>query len=77
MVSVERLLEYTSIDQEAPSHIPHNAPPNSWPEKGNIKFKGFKMRYREGLDYVLKGFIFILLLIIFLFFYFILFLIQE
>ena len=26
-----------------------------WPENGNVKFDDYQVRYREGLDFVLKG----------------------
>ena len=26
-----------------------------WPENGNVKFDDYQVRYREGLDLVLKG----------------------
>lgn len=28
---------------------------SSWPDKGEVVFKDFRVRYREGLDCVLKG----------------------
>lgn len=30
-------------------------PPPAWPEKGEVEFKNYQVRYREGLDLVLKG----------------------
>ena len=30
-------------------------PPTSWPQNGEIKFEELALRYREGLDLVLKG----------------------
>ncbi len=35
--------------------IPDNRPPPDWPEKGLIEIKDLKVRYREGLDLVLRG----------------------
>lgn len=55
MVSVERISEYLELEQEPPSHIPKYAPPPNWPQKGCVEFKNFKLRYRKGLDLVLKG----------------------
>jgi len=55
MVSVERILEYSELKQEAPYRIPETKPPQNWPSNAVIEFKDLKMRYREGLDLVLKG----------------------
>merc|ERR1712187_171249 len=42
-------------DQEAPATIEGDAGGDlSWPTRGGISFKEFDMRYREGLDLVLK-----------------------
>lgn len=30
-------------------------PPDSWPDKGALEFRDVFMRYRKGLDPVLKG----------------------
>eukprot|EP00026_Physarum_polycephalum_P000575 Phypoly_transcript_00576.p1 GENE.Phypoly_transcript_00576~~Phypoly_transcript_00576.p1 ORF type:complete len:1455 (+),score=279.81 Phypoly_transcript_00576:408-4367(+) len=54
MNSVERVLEYTSSPQEAPAVTP-NDPAGHWPTEGSVKFDNFQMRYREGLDLVLRG----------------------
>jgi ABC-type multidrug transport system fused ATPase/permease subunit len=48
MNSVERIQQYTKIEQEAPAHIEETAPPASWPEKGEIKFKGLSIAYNGG-----------------------------
>jgi len=56
MVSVERVRQYTQLDQESPhetdadKHLDKN-----WPLKGLIEFKNAKLRYRPGLPLVLKG----------------------
>lgn len=55
IVSVERIKEYTELPKEAPHQIPQNAPSISWPESGKIEFKKYNMRYRKGLDLVLKN----------------------
>ena len=34
--------------------IPVKRPPDEWPQSGNINFKDFDLRYREGLPLVLK-----------------------
>jgi ATP-binding cassette subfamily C (CFTR/MRP) protein 1 len=41
--------------QEAPWDIPTNQPSGNWPEKGEVEFKDYQVRYREGLDLVLRG----------------------
>ncbi|XP_018907576.2 multidrug resistance-associated protein 1 isoform X5 [Bemisia tabaci] len=55
IVAVERIKEYGETKQEAAWNIPEKAPPSTWPEKGQVVFKDFKVRYREGLELVLKG----------------------
>ncbi|XP_048466697.1 ATP-binding cassette sub-family C member 3 isoform X2 [Rhincodon typus] len=55
IVAVERVKEYSETETEAPWVIESNRPPESWPQAGNVEFKGYSVRYREGLDLVLKG----------------------
>ncbi|KAG1678459.1 Multidrug resistance-associated protein 1 [Nymphon striatum] len=55
VVSIERLLEYTNLPQEADWDIAHTEPNKSWPSGGTITFADYQTRYREGLDLVLKG----------------------
>ncbi|PNF24809.1 hypothetical protein B7P43_G15136 [Cryptotermes secundus] len=55
IVAVERIKEYGETEQEAPWDIPTNQPSSSWPEKGEVEFKDYQVRYREGLDLVLRG----------------------
>lgn len=54
-VYLERLLEYGNLPSEAPLVIDDNRPSAEWPQTGEIKFKEYSTRYREGLDLVLKG----------------------
>lgn len=54
IVSVERIKEYIEEEKEAPWSV-QNAPPKSWPQTGSISFKGYKTRYRPGLELVLRG----------------------
>lgn len=54
MVSVERCVEYTTLGTEAPHHLDIH-PPEGWPANGKIEFRDYKLRYREGLELVLKG----------------------
>ncbi|KAL9657812.1 hypothetical protein ABK040_013150 [Willaertia magna] len=56
MNSVERVLHYCEeIPTEAAKVIPDNRPPEDWPQEGNIELNDVKLRYREDLDFVLKG----------------------
>lgn len=55
IVSVERVLEYARLPSEAPEIIPSKRPPVAWPAKGEVDFKNYSTRYREGLDLVLKN----------------------
>ncbi|KAF5296657.1 hypothetical protein FQR65_LT10197 [Abscondita terminalis] len=55
IVAVERIKEYGETAQEAPWDIPNTRPPGTWPDVGSVTFKDFAVRYRPGLDLVLKG----------------------
>ncbi|XP_034255070.1 multidrug resistance-associated protein 1-like [Thrips palmi] len=55
IVSVERIKEYEETPQESP-HIGHEVSVSAaWPEEGTVEFSKYAIRYREGLDLVLKG----------------------
>ncbi|PIA12845.1 canalicular multispecific organic anion transporter 2-like protein [Coemansia reversa NRRL 1564] len=54
MTHLERIVEYANLTPEAPTVIEDNRPKKEWPEQGLVEFKNFSMRYREGLDLVLK-----------------------
>lgn len=54
IVAVERMDEYTQIDSERPAIMPRR-PALSWPSKGGIELRNLSVRYRAGLDLVLKG----------------------
>jgi ATP-binding cassette subfamily C (CFTR/MRP) protein 1 len=54
IVSVERIKEYTELQREAPP-ISDTRPPLDWPKDGRIEFSNVQLRYREGLELVLKG----------------------
>ncbi|CAL1542109.1 unnamed protein product [Lymnaea stagnalis] len=53
IVSVERILEYSTIVKEAP----WVAQPvdDEWPSSGKLQFVNYSTRYREGLNLVLRG----------------------
>nr|XP_008197317.1 PREDICTED: multidrug resistance-associated protein 1 isoform X4 [Tribolium castaneum] len=55
IVAVERIKEYGEAPQEAPWEIPNKAPSPQWPENGTVQFNKYAVRYRPGLDLVLKG----------------------
>ncbi|XP_063443624.1 multidrug resistance-associated protein 1-like isoform X2 [Mytilus trossulus] len=55
IVAVERVKEYTETPTEAAWEIEDKKPASSWPDKGCVEFNDYGVRYREGLDLVLKG----------------------
>jgi ABC-type multidrug transport system fused ATPase/permease subunit len=55
MTSVERIVEYGELPAEGALINEAYRPPAGWPASGRIEFKDYKMRYRAGLDLVLKG----------------------
>lgn len=55
IVAVERIKEYGETKQEAAWELPNSNLPRDWPEQGRVEFQDFQVRYREGLDLVLKG----------------------
>ncbi|XP_031347077.1 probable multidrug resistance-associated protein lethal(2)03659 isoform X2 [Photinus pyralis] len=56
MVSVERVLEYTTIEGErALKSAPNLKPSVAWPSLGGIKFKNVSLRYSPDEPFVLKG----------------------
>ena len=40
---------------QAPWEIEDKKPSSDWPTEGNVEFKDYSVRYREGLDLVLKN----------------------
>uniref|UniRef100_A0A8B9FL41 Canalicular multispecific organic anion transporter 2 n=1 Tax=Amazona collaria TaxID=241587 RepID=A0A8B9FL41_9PSIT len=55
IVAVERIKEYSETETEAPWVIEGKSPPEDWPSKGELEFVNYSVRYRKGLDLVLKG----------------------
>ncbi|XP_051774745.1 ATP-binding cassette sub-family C member 3 isoform X7 [Erpetoichthys calabaricus] len=55
IVAVERVKEYSETPTEAPWIIKEKRPPQEWPGKGDVEFHNYSVRYREGLDLVLKN----------------------
>ncbi|XP_044229320.1 canalicular multispecific organic anion transporter 1 [Thunnus albacares] len=54
IVAVERVSEYTEIQNEA-KWVTDTHPTEEWPEAGRLQFENYKVRYRPGLDLVLHG----------------------
>lgn len=40
---------------QAPWEVEDKKPPPDWPTEGNVEFQDYSVRYREGLDLVLKN----------------------
>lgn len=55
IVAVERIKEYGETDQEAAWNLDNEQTSHDWPEKGKAEFVDYQVRYREGLDLVLRG----------------------
>ena len=53
MTSVERILEYQTLDQEAPEHTDLPVPPE-WPTKGTLCFDHVDVFYTKGKPPALK-----------------------
>ncbi|XP_032455220.1 multidrug resistance-associated protein 4 [Nasonia vitripennis] len=60
MTSVERIFQFTQLEQEGPfeSEV-GNKPKKEWPDKGKVEFKGVYMRYADDEDPVLKNLSFV------------------
>jgi ABC-type multidrug transport system fused ATPase/permease subunit len=54
IVAIERVEEYCQIDMEA-APVTKIRPAKGWPVNGDIDFDNYSVRYREGLDLVLRG----------------------
>lgn len=55
IVAVERIKEYAETRQEAAWENADVTVAQDWPQVGNIVFKNFEVRYREGLDSILRN----------------------
>ena len=56
MIGVERLFQFTKLEQEGPfDSEPGKEPPKTWPTKGEIKFDHLYLRYTDAVDPVLKN----------------------
>lgn len=54
IVAVERVKEYAETETEAPWIIEGHRPSEDWPTRGEVEFAKYSVRYRKGLDLVLK-----------------------
>ncbi|KOM52354.1 hypothetical protein LR48_Vigan09g101300 [Vigna angularis] len=55
IISVERILQYTSLPSEAPLVIEDNQPDCSWPSFGEVHIWNLQVRYAPHLPIVLRG----------------------
>uniref|UniRef100_A0A3P9AIK8 ATP-binding cassette, sub-family C (CFTR/MRP), member 3 n=1 Tax=Esox lucius TaxID=8010 RepID=A0A3P9AIK8_ESOLU len=55
IVAVERVKEYSETKTEAPWEVEEKKPSPDWPSHGNVEFSDYSVRYREGLELVLKN----------------------
>ncbi|KAJ8684127.1 hypothetical protein QAD02_019919 [Eretmocerus hayati] len=56
MTSVERMFQFTELEQEGPfDSEPGQKPSKEWPEKGKVEFKNLYLKYVEGEEPVLKN----------------------
>uniref|UniRef100_A0A182NES5 ABC-type glutathione-S-conjugate transporter n=1 Tax=Anopheles dirus TaxID=7168 RepID=A0A182NES5_9DIPT len=53
IVAIERLEEYTVLPREADWQ--KGTVDKAWPAEGKVEFKDYQIRYREGLDLVIRG----------------------
>ena len=49
------VLSFQDVPSEAASTVKATKPEKDWPEKGEVKFSKYKMRYRKNLPLALKG----------------------
>ncbi|XP_065933452.1 ATP-binding cassette sub-family C member 4-like isoform X1 [Magallana gigas] len=54
MTSVERIVSYTKLEQEAPK-VSNSPPPSSWPQNGEIKLVNVGLQYSSDTDQVLHN----------------------
>ncbi|XP_025264055.1 multidrug resistance-associated protein 4 [Camponotus floridanus] len=61
MTSVERIFQFTKLEQEGPFESnPTNKPSSNWPTEGEIKFNCVSLRYAESEPPVLKSLNFVI-----------------
>ncbi|XP_062098735.1 ABC transporter C family member 3-like [Humulus lupulus] len=55
IISVERILQYSSIPSEPPLVIESNRPDPSWPSHGEVNIRDLQVRYAPHMPLVLRG----------------------
>ena len=55
MVAVERVREYSHLEDEGARYQPIDEQLSPWPQYGEITFEDAKLKYRPQLPLVLKG----------------------
>ncbi|KAK1404981.1 ABC-type xenobiotic transporter [Heracleum sosnowskyi] len=55
IISVERILQYASIQSEPPLVIEQNRPDDSWPSSGEVDICNLQVRYAPHMPLVLRG----------------------
>ncbi|KAG8386037.1 hypothetical protein BUALT_Bualt03G0107300 [Buddleja alternifolia] len=55
IISVERLLQYTSIQSEPPLVVESNRPQSHWPVNGEVNIRDLQVRYAPHMPFVLRG----------------------
>ncbi|GAA0158217.1 ATP-binding cassette [Lithospermum erythrorhizon] len=55
IISVERILQYTSIPSEPPLVIESNRPQGHWPSNGEVDIHDLQVRYAPHMPLVLRG----------------------
>lgn len=52
---LKTLSEILCSCSQAPWEVEDKKPPPEWPMEGNVEFHNYSVRYREGLDLVLRN----------------------
>ncbi|KAK4439717.1 ABC transporter C family member 3 [Sesamum alatum] len=55
IISVERILQYTSIPIEPPLVVESNRPESHWPVHGEVNIQDLQVRYAPHMPFVLRG----------------------
>ncbi|KAL3821106.1 hypothetical protein ACJIZ3_007011 [Penstemon smallii] len=55
IISVERILQYTTIPSEPPLVVESNRPQSNWPIHGEVIIRDLQVRYAPHMPFVLRG----------------------